>query len=556
VEAKQPAAPSRTDRWDPAASPVGFVVWAVVFTLAYTLLPVFAENQHTKCLAGLARAGMGFLARDWLAGTTDPFPLFTTLVEWTYRATGTRGFYLWPVLLFGAYLAGCSLLARALLGDRRAAEVRLPFLAAVVVSHSALLRLAAESWTGFDVGWAVQSGVAYQYILGPVLQPAMFGVLLVLGLGLAGVGRPAPALAAFALAALAHPAYLVVAAILGVGVAVADGLERRRFRPALALAVVVAAAALSVAALGASRLGPTSAAAWKLATQAQLYLRMPHHTLPRVFFNAQEAVKLLWMLLGLALVGRHRVAAPLLLLGGAAAVASAAAVVTGSEALELAQPWRVVAVLVPVATAVLLARAMAWLGDGECRLKALRGAALAAVAAAVVGGGVLQSHALARRAADPAQGVFAWVRDNVRAGDLYLVPVAIPAPRFALPASLAAGVREALRWRGAARDLEGFRLATGAPALVTFKSNPIRDVEVAEWLRRLELAARFYDPASPAAGETLGELVARYGVTHVVIPRGGRALPPGVEIVYQDAEYVVGRVTQAAGGGAPAATAR
>lgn len=555
MAARLTAATRASARWDPAASPLGFLAWAGAFTVSYTLLPVFAENQHTKCLAGLARAGFGRLAEDWLARCTDPFPLFTVLVEWTYRLTGAAGFYAWPVLLFGAYLAGCSLLARALLGEERAAAIRLPFLATVVVTHSALLSLVAEATSGLDLGWALQSGIASQYLLGPVFQPAMFGALLLVGVGLAGVGRPYAAVAALTAATLVHPAYLWPAVLLGFGVALAERRERPRVAVAVAALTVLVGAVVGAA--GALRFAPSSDAAWQLAVDTQLYLRMPHHTLPQVFFNPDEAIKLLWALAGVAAtLAARRVAAPVLVLAGAAAAASAAAAATGSDALELAQPWRASAVLVPLATVALAARALEWIARRRGARTPLRLLAAGALLVTVLGGVVLERRLVAKRAADPASGLFHWVGANLAAGDLYLVPVTIPAPRCALPARLAPEVREALRWRGAASDLAAFRLATGAPALVTFKSNPIRDVEVGEWLRRLTLAARFYDPGAPARAAALDEIIARFGVTHVVAPADGAPLPSGVEVVYRDAAFVVGRVDRPRVGTGSAATAR
>ena len=60
----------------------------------YTQTPLYASNQNTYFLHGLAGAGRGLLRADWLANTADPFPLFTLLVcatarfahEWCFHA--------------------------------------------------------------------------------------------------------------------------------------------------------------------------------------------------------------------------------------------------------------------------------------------------------------------------------------------------------------------------------------------------------------------------------------------------------------------------------------
>jgi hypothetical protein len=94
------------------------------------------------------------------------------------------------------------------------------------------------------------------------------------------------------------------------------------------------------------------------------------------------------------------------------------------------------------------------------------------------------------RSADPAANMMRFVREQARPGDTYLIP---------------AGLQE-------------FRLATGAPALVDFKSIPYLDVDVLEWSERLRLVDRFYRerPANVNCA-LLDDLAAQYGVTHAVL---------------------------------------
>jgi len=62
------------------------VFWSILFTLAYAQSPLFSSNQNQYFLHGLANAGFGQLSEDWLANTLDPTPVFSKLIEISWRA--------------------------------------------------------------------------------------------------------------------------------------------------------------------------------------------------------------------------------------------------------------------------------------------------------------------------------------------------------------------------------------------------------------------------------------------------------------------------------------
>ena len=142
------AGPSGTRRIHPA-------VWGALailaFGLAYGQSPLYASNQNQYFLHGAAEAGIGFLSEDWLANTADPTPVFSWIVEWTFRLLPPAAFYFEYLLLFGVYLAGLWLLGDALFELRTSRMRALLFLALVVVLHSVALRevqgrLLGETW--------------------------------------------------------------------------------------------------------------------------------------------------------------------------------------------------------------------------------------------------------------------------------------------------------------------------------------------------------------------------------------------------------------------------
>src|SRR4030067_415070 len=92
--------------WLGRARPPGFfVLWTLLFALAYAQSPLYTSNQNQYFLHGLAQAGYGNLRDDWLATTVDPTPIFSLLVNLTYRIFNTEIiFYFQYAFLFGVYL--------------------------------------------------------------------------------------------------------------------------------------------------------------------------------------------------------------------------------------------------------------------------------------------------------------------------------------------------------------------------------------------------------------------------------------------------------------------
>ncbi len=92
-------------------------------------------------------------------------------------------------------------------------------------------------------------------------------------------------------------------------------------------------------------------------------------------------------------------------------------------------------------------------------------------------------------------------------------------------------------------ELEDFRLYTGAPILVNFKSGPYKDTEYMEWYQRFIGASDFYNARDEAACDILQRLLDRYKLTHVVV----KGAHPGAQCgnlakLYKDDHYSVYRI--------------
>ncbi len=475
-------------------------VLGLYMALALPTEPVFFGNQNTKFLHGAAAAGYRFLAEDWLAGTRNGLPVFTWLVTVVFDVGG-------PMWVYALHLLAFAVLAWAILVWHRrvVAEAGLaptlwqPFLLAALLLHSN---------QGVGKLW---QGVASQYVMDRVFEPANFGALLLLGAAALHGGRWQVGTLAVVVAAAFHPGYVLPGAIVLVAAALA-------FAPGDGRRVALVAPALGVAALAAQAVAlarafpSTSAEMGRRAAVVLTEIRIPDHSLPLHWFDVDAAFKLLLVLLAVALTRELRIGR-FLAFGLAATVAlTLATLLPGMETLRLVAPWRTSVVLVPIAMVVVVTFGLAWLMPRLAARRQLRHRLAVVLAAVLVAFAALGVASKAQRYLSPQEpGYYAWMRAHAERGWVVMTPV---------------GDR-------------GFRLATGVPQFVSFQSHPYQDHEVLEWHRRVEVA-RAVQRAPAGACDLVEQERRRAGLTHVVWPTGRSvATCPGSAAVYRDADFAV-----------------
>jgi hypothetical protein len=528
-----------------------FIGLTALFAAAYCQAPLYYSNQNQYFLHGLAAAGHGLLANDWLANTRDPTPVFSALVAFTARFLHPAAFYFYYALLLGAYAAALLGLFAVVAGTTLWRRWPI-FLALVCATHAALPRWASYRLLGDDYPWFLQAGVAGQYVLGATLQPSAFGVLLVGAVTLFVRGWPFLAALIAALAATVHPTYLLPAGLLTAGFLAALIAEQRP-RLAIGLAGWSLALVLPVLIHVLLTFGPTSAEILREAQALLVNVRIPHHTQPRLWLDNHPrfwidpaaGFQIAWLVLGVMLARPPRLRMVLAVPALLATLLTLAQVATGSNALALLFPWRVSAVLVPVATAIILARLVAlrvFPLDGA----AARLAAVGLMAVLVAGGLWITVTRQGFHGAGEELAVEEFVRRTQSPGDVYFVPVTVPDLVTNTHGSLSSDFKPLPEKRTDARvipvDLQGFRLRAGAPIFVDFKSVPYKDVDVLEWHARLRQAQEIQRRLREGrVAEAVTEL-RRLGVTHLIVPASQAVRGEGLEKVYGDESYAVYRL--------------
>jgi hypothetical protein len=533
----QPDTPARP----PALNAALLLLGAALFAAAYGQAPLYYSNQNQYFLHGLARASDGPLREDWLANTLDPTPVFSGLVALTARYLHPWVFHLYHGLLLAAYVAALVGVFRAVVGEPTATRRWPIFLALLVLVHAALTRWLSYRFLGLDYPWYFQAGVAGQYILGAMLQPSVFGVLLVVAVCLFVRGRPVLAAVCVALSATVHSTYLLPGALLTLGF-MAVLLKEGRPRQALGVGALTLALVVPVTAYVLLTFGPTTPQTFAEAQDILANVRIPHHARPDLWLDPIAGLQIAWVLLGLVLVYGTRLFWVLAVPALGWMVLTLVQVATGSDTLALLFPWRVSSVLVPLATAIVLARLVAL-----PRLPLGGRAAWVASAVAVVGLAVagvwISVGGYAFRTGDEELAVMEFVRRTRRPGEVYFLPVRVLTPKPGTRGSKSSDFQPLSQRRSDPSnvpvDLQRFRLLAEAPIYVDFKAIPYKDAEVIAWLDRLRTAERVQQKIKDGRFfEALAEL-RRLGVTHLVVPARQEPRGAGLRQVYADNYYRV-----------------
>jgi hypothetical protein len=491
-----------------------FLGWALVFAVAYAQSPLYTSNQDQYFLHGLACAGVGHLNQDWLARTLDPLPVFSGLVCLTQRVFQSGlPYYFYYALLMGVYLFSLFGIMDILFNLHLSKTRALVFMALFMVFHSAALRFLLSRIVDTDSTFLFEGGVAGQRLLGQVLQPSVFGVFLLLSIYLFLRGRHGWAILPLAVAVYFHSTYLLSAALLTLAYMGVLWQQEGGWKKPLQLGLLTLVVVLPVVVYTFLVFRPTSPTLYQTAQAILVNIRIPPHTKLSDWLNWTVMVQAAIVLLAGYQLRRTRLFPIYLVLFTGTLVLTALQLLTGSNTLALIFPWRVSVLLVPMGTSTLLAWAVTrnWpsLANTLRNGRLLRSASLLLVAVLMAVGVARFEIESARQTSDPAHAMMAFVAAHPSSGAVYLIPT----------------------------SLQDFRLATGEPIYVDFKSIPYLDTDVIEWNRRLNKAIIFYyDSGHPNCNSLAG--LGDEGVNRVVLPSGNpSASCSGLTLLYQDQNY-------------------
>ena len=546
---------------NPLKKPLSFILWSLVFGIAYTQAPLYYSNQNQYFLHGLADAGLGFLQDDWLANSADPTPVFSFLVYGTFRFLSEPLFYVYYILILGIYFHALLGLYPIVTGSKPDALTRLVFITLLVAIHAGLLRLASARLLGVDYPWYFQSGLAGQYVLGFGLQPSVFGVLLLASIHAFVHGCPWRATFWACLGAIVHATYLPGAAFLILSYQYSL-FRAGRVKEAILLGLWALVLVAPVVAYNLLSFAPTSVEEFRESQHILAHFRIPHHAEPARWFDTIAACQVGWMVLAMVLVRKTKLFPVMVIPFGLSLLLTLLQIWTGNDTLALLFPWRTSAVLVPLATAINLAAlvhpltsaALRRQGDKRheirrfvlSRVSCLVSPCLGAALAVLVAGGIAIRVFELGYPSDSAEiPMMDYVNTHKQPGQVYLLPVQVPKLGSGKPGAYSTNFMPAPRRSNStliAIDLQRFRLLTGTPLFVDFKSIPYEDREVLEWHRRLFWTHKIYTDPSWTREDLLAEL-RRHRISHVVSSAAADGMRfGGLERIYEDGSYRIYKV--------------
>ncbi len=547
-----------------------YLIIPILFAINCWQAPLYYSNQNQYFLHGFAEAKIGYLEEDWLAKCADPTPVFTTLVSWTKLHLAEAVFYLDYAIIQGLYILTLVAIARTIIallsmrllvaeGREKDQRTRL-FLVVVCLFaiHAALWRFFGYRWLGNDYLWFFQSGVAGQYILGAMFQPSVFGVFLLIAISCYLRERFILASIWIALGCYLHTTYLLPGALLTLGFQFGFVLEKR-YGKAIQLGLLTLILVLPIVYYSWQEFSPTDLETFRSAQTILSQDRIPHHCRVDRWFEWIAACQLVMISLAIMLLpirrGRNALAASLFL----AACLTIFQALSGNTTLALLFPWRLTAILMPISTTVLVTflimKMPRWV---ESSL--IRTALLIFFIGTIIGGLVIGIGRYGFFVNNAEDELMAFVRDHRQANQIYLLPVKMPDlsknPRGSLSSDFKPLIEKQQSSQIIQIDLQRFRLHTGTPIYIDFKSIPYTDQDVLEWKRRLKQTEEIYkqlreilhSPKDHQAKLTaLIQELQQAKITHIVLPiqpNGANETISELPEVYRDRYYQVLSIPQ------------
>ena len=494
---------------------VQFLAWSAIFALIYAQAPLYSSNQNTYFLHGLAKAGYGFLEKDWLANTLDSLPVFTALVQWTYSIFRSGyPFYVYYALQLGVYFFSLLGITDTLFDIRKSKVQTLIFIGAFFSIHSAAFHYLLSGVLSTEAPFLLESGVASQRLLGPVFQPSTFGVFLVLSLFLFLRDRYFWTIIALVVSIYFHSVYLLTGTFMVVGFLWVIWKQENSLKPPLIFGAISLALILPILLYTVYAFWPTSPQISQQANDLMINFRIPHHTIVAEWLDWTVWVQVGIILIAMFLIRKSKLFPIFTILFSASLLLTILQIVSQSDTLALLYPWRISALLVPVSTSILLA----FLAKKAIFLQRTHSKSfehgvkvftLAVIILLVSAGWTrfkIESDMVRN---DQNYAVMSYAAKNHSPDDVYIIP-----PKM--------------------RD---FRLVTGIPIYIDSYSIPYHDTDFLEWYQRVKRANAFYRKAKRTCDDTI-EFMADVGATHLLLPveKIEKTCLNKMEIIYQD-EY-------------------
>ncbi|MFM1876700.1 MAG: hypothetical protein RL266_2437 [Bacteroidota bacterium] len=326
----------------------------MLLTINYPMQGLFSGNQNIYFLWGMAEMLPNAFAADPLLSSPDPYPLFSWLISiFPVHFLGLCSTVLYVFLssIYTFSLFGIADRITPIYGNSRQL---FSFAALFLFLHS------SPVWGTYfqvvfdmDLRWMWDSGIAEQGVLRGYLQPSMFGVFLLLSLYQAIQRKYVLAILSIVAAATIHASYLFLGAMLTVIYLLRSNFGKRSLLAASALLLLVLPYSYYVF----SHFIQLDESLKTSINQAVMEgLETNPHINPSNWLNPKFYLQLLIMALGIFAIWRSRLPSICIGILAFGILLTALAYGLDNTTLISLNPWRVSVLIMPIATAAILAK--------------------------------------------------------------------------------------------------------------------------------------------------------------------------------------------------------
>jgi len=262
------------------------------------------------------------------------------------------------VLLAGVYFYSIVGIATTIFKIDSSWPKYISFVSILTLIHTGVFGFVSNKILGVNLAAELQGGVAQQVVLGFYFQPSVFGVFILLSIHFFLIKRPFVAVLFLGVAAWTQSIYVLSMAALTLSYRYVLFREGNSIKKPFLIGTVSAILIVPVLTYVYLSFRQTSPEIWSESVALFVNFRAPHHADWSVWLGAMAYAKTAVVIVALFLVRRTPLFPILLVPLVIAVILTGVQIISDSNSLAAATPWRLSVFLVPIATGVIVAYAV------------------------------------------------------------------------------------------------------------------------------------------------------------------------------------------------------
>ena len=492
------------------------IVCSLAFVLSVTIAPLYTNNQNSYFFHGLARSNYGHLREDFLFSTSDPFPLFSLIIQFTNTFSAEFLIYIFHAILLVIYFVSLTRFSNNINGFKTNRTYELFISLTLILTHSASSGYISTKLFNSNIPKILYEGVAGQTLINPEFQPSTFGILCISSIFLYTKNRTLLSLFLLSISSWIHPSYIPISLLILMAYVIhIYSIKKCRIN---SLKIVLLGALLigMPAVWHFWRLGSENIDTMKLAAEILVVHRIPHHAQIASWLGPSVILKIVICITAIIITRKNTLGFLLsfLLLSGIGL--TCIQYITDNHRLALLFPWRISVVIVPISFAVIIGYLIPVLIQRLCTnfpkpVKYYPYLLFCMVISCAIVG-LLYMFVRVEKTNDlPFHNALEFSKDYSRSGNLYMIPP----------------------------NLMDFRLHTGNPVFVDDKTHPFRPKEIVQWYERKITADNFYS-ATEKDCDFKRSVISENHITHTLVQSYSQLIECDMgSIIYADNDFTV-----------------